>query len=94
MVIPIRSGAIVTIATWCQHGRITTGRNRCKDRIQPFHIFVVATDHETVSTIETPDTTAGAAIDKPDTEFGEAVMAVNVIAVIAIAPIDDYVSRL
>lgn len=69
-------------------------RERCQDRMQPRHRRFVATHHQAIAFLQTPDATAGAAIDKRDATGLQQCRTPLRILVVRIAAIDDDVAGL
>src|SRR5262249_32931287 len=73
-------------------GGAETGGQRTKDRIEHLHRFGLASDHQAIAPVETENAAAGANVDVVDAARLEPVGAIEVIAVVAVAAVDQNVA--
>ncbi len=72
---------------------VDAGRERPEDRIEPRNRLVLAADHEAVATLETEHAAGGPDIHEVQFAFCEVGGTHDVVAVVAVAAVDDDITR-
>jgi hypothetical protein len=75
-------------------GAVDAGRDRLEDRVEPLDRLVGPADHQAVAALEPPDTAARADVEVVDAARLERLGAVDVVAVVGVAAVDDRVAGL
>src|ERR1019366_10428334 len=70
------------------------GGRRLKNRIEPLHRWVGSANHHAITTLETPDATAGSHVHVVNAFALELTRAADVIFEIGITAVDNGVARL
>src|SRR5665647_3237345 len=70
------------------------GRKGGEDRVEVSDCLGLPADHEAEASFETEHAPAGADVDELDSALGKGVGPVDVVTVVAVAPVDDDVARL
>ena len=74
--------------------RLKAGRDRGEDRVETADRLRLAADHQAEAALEAEDPPAGTNVDEVDALRCERLGAVDVVAVVAVAAVDDDVVRL
>src|SRR2546429_6293359 len=67
MEIALLSSTVDLFPSRCTTNRLNAGSQGREDRIEMLNYFILATDHLAIAALQTPDTTAGAAVHIMDT---------------------------
>ena len=92
MQVAVLGGAGASFAARGAGGGLDARSQRAEDRIEPFDGLGLAADHHAEATLQAEHAAAGADIDVADAPLGERRRPVDVVAVVAVAAVDEDIA--